>query len=74
MTLSFTICPLELLLLFTLVRYLTSHAMLTHLGIDSFIFLELFLFKSRHIVVLYLKLRRQCYLQVVLIFCLWDCH
>ena len=56
MTLSFTICPLELLLLFTLVRYLTSHAMLTHLGIDSFIFLELFLFKSRHTVVLYLKL------------------
>lgn len=56
MTLSFTICPLELQLLFTLVRYLTSHAMLTHLGIDSFIFLELFLFKSRHIVVLYLKL------------------
>ena len=30
--------------------------MLTHLGMDSFIFLELFLFKSRHIVVLYLKL------------------
>ena len=56
MTLSFTICPLELQLLFTLVRYLTSHAMLTHLGIDSFIFLELFLFKSRHTVVLYLKL------------------
>ena len=32
------------------------NAMLTHLGIDSFIFLELFLFKSRHTVVLYLKL------------------
>ena len=56
MTLSFTICSLELLLLFTHVRYLTSHAMLTHLGIDSLIFLELLLFKSRHIAVLYLEL------------------